>query len=67
MMTLALAIGQITPPVGSCLFVGCDIGKISIEKLSKVCIPFLLALIAVLFLLVLIPSLITFIPMASGL
>lgn len=67
MMTLALAIGQITPPVGSCLFVGCDIGKISIEKLSKVCIPFLLALIAVLFLLVLIPSLITFIPMAFGL
>lgn len=67
MMTLALAIGQITPPVGSCLFVGCDIGKISIEKLSKVCIPFLLALIAVLFLLALIPSLITFIPMASGL
>lgn len=67
MMTLALAIGQITPPVGSCLFVGCDIGKISIEKLSKACIPFLLALIAVLFLLLLIPSLITFIPMASGL
>lgn len=67
MMTLALAIGQITPPVGSCLFVGCDIGKISIERLSKACIPFLLALILVLVLLALVPQLITFIPVLSGL
>ncbi len=67
MMTLALAIGQITPPVGSCLFVGCDIGKVSIEKLSKACIPFLIALIVVLVILVLVPQLITVIPMASGL
>ena len=67
MMTLALAIGQITPPVGSCLFVGCDIGKVSIERLSKACVPFMITLVIVLFILVLFPQLIIFIPAISGL
>ena len=40
MLILNLAIGLTTPPVGSALFVGCSIGKISIEKATKAVIPF---------------------------
>lgn len=62
LMVLALAIGQITPPVGLCLFVSCNISKISIEKLSKAIVPFLVALIVLLLVLNLIPDVILFIP-----
>ncbi|NDL68859.1 TRAP transporter large permease, partial [Anaerotalea alkaliphila] len=37
---LNLAVGLCTPPVGSALFVGCSIGKISIEKATKALLPF---------------------------
>ncbi|MGB4407395.1 MAG: TRAP transporter large permease [Sphaerochaeta sp.] len=40
MLILNLAIGLTTPPVGSALFVGCSVGKISIEKATKAVIPF---------------------------
>lgn len=40
MLILNLAIGLTTPPVGSALFVGCSIGKISIEKATKAVLPF---------------------------
>jgi len=35
MLILNLTIGLTTPPVGSALFVGCSVGKISIEKATK--------------------------------
>ena len=34
-MMINLAIGLCTPPVGSALFVGCAVGKISVEKVTK--------------------------------
>ncbi|MBI9095102.1 MAG: TRAP transporter large permease [Sphaerochaeta sp.] len=40
MLILNLAIGLTTPPVGSALFVGCSVGKISIEKATKAVMPF---------------------------
>lgn len=40
MLILNLAIGLTTPPVGSALFVGCSIGKISIEKATMAVLPF---------------------------
>jgi len=40
MLLLNLAIGLLTPPVGSTLFVGCAIGKISMEKVVKSLWPF---------------------------
>lgn len=49
-LLLNLGIGLCTPPVGSTLFVGCAIGKISIEKLSKSLWPFYLTMIIVLLL-----------------
>ena len=40
MLILNLAIGLTTPPVGSALFVGCSIGKLSIEEATKAIVPF---------------------------
>ena len=45
MMILNLAIGLTTPPVGSALFVGCSIGKISIEKATKALMPFYIMMV----------------------
>lgn len=50
MLILNLAIGLTTPPVGSALFVGCSIGKISIEKATKAVIPFWIMMVATLLL-----------------
>jgi tripartite ATP-independent transporter DctM subunit len=50
-MILNLGIGLITPPVGPTLFVGCAIGKVTMEEISKELWPFYgamcLALLAV--------------------
>lgn len=40
MMIANLCIGLCTPPVGSCLFLGCGIGKTSIANVTKPMIPF---------------------------
>lgn len=61
-MMLNLSIGLLTPPVGSTLFVGCAIGNISIEKLSRTMIPFYVTMITVLMLITYVPQLVMFIP-----
>lgn len=62
MMVLNLAIGLCTPPVGAVLFVGCTIGKISMEKLTRSLIPFYVAMIAVLMLVTFVPQVVLFVP-----
>ena len=57
-----LMIGQVTPPFGVCLFITSDIAKIKLERLYKAITPFLIPLIAVLFLCVYCPSLVTWLP-----
>jgi TRAP-type transport system large permease protein len=52
------AIGLITPPVGIVLNVVCGTAKLSMGELMKGIMPFLLAEVAVLFLLVLFPSIV---------
>lgn len=59
---VALAIGMATPPVGITLFATCSISGVSIGQLSRMIVPFLLALIACLVLLAYVPSLSTFLP-----
>ena len=56
MLILNLSIGLCTLPVGSALFVGCAVGKISIEKAAKGMLPFYLAMIAVLLLVTFVPA-----------
>ncbi|HCG63674.1 MAG TPA: hypothetical protein DHV69_04730 [Sphaerochaeta sp.] len=57
MLILNLAIGLCTPPVGSALFVGSAIGKISIEKATKAMLPFYAAMIVTLMLVTFWPGL----------
>jgi len=61
-MILNLAIGLCTPPVGSALFVGCAVGKITIEKATKSMLPFYLIMVIVLLCITFIPQLTLAIP-----
>jgi C4-dicarboxylate transporter DctM subunit len=67
LLVFALAIGQITPPVGLCLYVASDMAKVSLEEISAECIPFVISMLVVLLILNLFPILIDFIPSLSGL
>lgn len=66
MLMLALGIGLITPPVGSILFVGSAIGKISIERTSKALLPFYGVMIIVLLIVAFVPSLSLWLPDILG-
>jgi tripartite ATP-independent transporter DctM subunit len=45
MMIANLCIGLCTPPVGTCLFVGCGVGKTSIANVTRPMLPFFLAML----------------------
>jgi tripartite ATP-independent transporter DctM subunit len=57
-----LCIGLCTPPVGTCLFIGCGIGKISIAKVLPSMIPFFLIMIATLMVITYWPDLSLWLP-----
>lgn len=61
-VVVALIIGAVTPPVGVLLFITCGIARTTIKEVTKTLIPFVGVLVAVLFLITLVPSLVTFIP-----
>lgn len=65
--TVNFAIGQITPPVGSNLFVACNIADVSMKALVSKLWPFLLAGTFSLLLMVFFPQIITFLPNLFGL
>lgn len=62
MMTVNLAIGFITPPIGVNLFVGSSIGDVSVESLAKACFPFLIALLICQVLVTFVPAISLFLP-----
>lgn len=62
MLMLNLAIGLCTPPVGSALFVGCAVGKITMERATKAMVPFYITMFIVLMLVTFIPEITMFIP-----
>lgn len=59
---LNLIIGLTTPPVGVCLFVASSIGKVSLMKVSKASLPFLMISLIVLTLVTLIPEISLWLP-----
>ena len=61
-MILNLGIGLITPPVGPTLFVGCAIGKVTMEQVSKELWPFYGAMCAALLLVTYIPAISLWLP-----
>ncbi|RIW15837.1 TRAP transporter large permease [Algoriphagus lacus] len=62
MMTLNLCIGLCTPPVGSLLFVGVSIAKISLTQVIRPLLPFFLAMIFALILVMIFPEISLFLP-----
>ena len=64
-MILNLGIGLITPPVGPTLFVGCAIGKVTMEQVSKELWPFYGAMCLALLLVTYIPALSLWLPSLS--
>lgn len=65
-MALNLTIGNITPPLGYCLFIGSRIGGITVEEGIKGTIPYLIVEIITLLLITYIPVLVTFVPVMLG-
>ncbi|MBZ9668495.1 TRAP transporter large permease [Mesorhizobium sp. B3-2-1] len=59
---LNLMIGLTTPPVGVCLFVAANIGKVSLAQVSKAIVPFLICNIIVLMLVSYIPAISLWLP-----
>jgi tripartite ATP-independent transporter DctM subunit len=66
-MIANLCIGLCTPPVGTCLFIGCGIGKISIAKVLPSMIPFFLMMIGTLMIITYWPELSLWLPRALDL
>jgi len=54
--------GLLTPPVGTVLFIGCAIGKVSVNAGTKAMMPFFLAMIIALLLITYVPSLSMWLP-----
>lgn len=65
-LVLNLMIGLCTPPVGTSLFICAKTAGITIEKMYKAILPFLVPLIIVLFLITYVPSLVTWLPGLLG-
>lgn len=57
-----LSIGLLTPPVGTCLFVGAMVGKSEMTSVSKAMVPFYLAMLVSLALITYFPAVSLFLP-----
>ncbi len=67
MMTVNLAVGQVTPPVAVNLYVGAKISDLTMEDITPPVLPLLAACIAALAVIVAFPDLTTFLPRIFGL
>ncbi len=67
MFIMNLGIGSVTPPVGTCLFVGCGVGEVSIDGVTKYILPMFVAMVIALALVTFIPQISLFIPYQLGL
>ena len=61
-MIFNAGMGLLTPPVGTVLFVGCAIGKVSVEAGTKAMLPFFYAMIVVLMLITYVPQFTMWLP-----
>ena len=66
-LVFGFAIGLCTPPVGTSLFIGCRIGKISVEDSIKAFIPFYVVMFALLLIFAYVPEVSLCLPRWLGL
>ncbi len=62
MMTINLAIGQVTPPVAVNLYVGANISGLTMEQIAKPAIPLIIAAVIALVFITVFPGITTFLP-----
>ncbi|MGV6988095.1 TRAP transporter large permease [Testudinibacter sp. P80/BLE/0925] len=67
MIAFNLCVGNFTPPVGSALFVGCSVAKVSIDEVLRPLLPIFLLVCVALFLVTYIPWFSLFLPRLFGL
>ncbi|MEH6534012.1 MAG: TRAP transporter large permease subunit, partial [Photobacterium frigidiphilum] len=65
-LTVNLAIGFCTPPLGVNIFVASQVSNVSIEKISKALIPFLISMLVLLLVVTFIPEISLFLPRLVG-
>ena len=65
-MLVNLGLGLCTPPVGSCLFVGCAVGKLPMEIAVRTIWPFYIAIFAALMMITFIPAISLTLPRLVG-
>lgn len=61
-IVLNCGIGLLTPPVGTCLFIGSAVSKVSIERIVKAALPFYVCMIVTLLAVSFIPQVSLFLP-----
>lgn len=66
MLLVNLGIGLCTPPVGACLFVGCAVGKLPMEKAVRTIWPFYIAIFVALMLITFVPAISLTLPTLIG-
>lgn len=66
-MVITLCFGLITPPLGICLFAASSVSKTEIWPIAKQVVPFFVANLAVLLVLILVPETVTYLPARFGL
>ena len=64
---MTLAVGLVTPPYGLCLLIASSIADLSIERSLKGVLPYITALMVILFLVAMIPSIAFYLPHILGL
>lgn len=65
-LTVNMAIGLITPPVGINLYVGCNISKVPVSEICRKIVPFVVAGIAALLVITYVPEITMFLPHLLG-
>ncbi|TWT77080.1 Sialic acid TRAP transporter permease protein SiaT [Posidoniimonas polymericola] len=66
MIIVNLCIGLCTPPVGTCLFIGCGVGQTTIAKVARPMIPFFIAMVVALLIITYVPQLSLWLPEVLG-
>ncbi|MFV0441471.1 MAG: TRAP transporter large permease [Lachnospirales bacterium] len=58
LITVVIGLGLVTPPVGMCIYVACDLMDMRVGEVMKTLMPFLLATVVVIVILIMFPQLI---------
>jgi tripartite ATP-independent transporter DctM subunit len=66
LMITNLCIGLCTPPVGTCLFLGCSVGNTTISRVVPRAVPFFIAMVVALLLITYVPGFSLWLPRQLG-